>query len=115
MKVSVKRVYEPADRADGRRILVDRIWPRGVTKDKAAIEFWLKEVAPSTALRKWFGHKPENWPGFRKRYRDELKANPAFAELRDLCRGKTVTLVYGAKDETHNQAVALREFLAEKP
>ncbi|GAB1412033.1 DUF488 domain-containing protein [Candidatus Desulfobacillus denitrificans] len=93
------------------RILVDRLWPRGLSKAQAAIDHWLKEVAPSNELRQWFGHDPEKWPEFRKRYRAELKDNPALAELRDLSRKGTVTLVYSAKDELHNQAVVLRQVL----
>lgn len=110
-KLRLKRAYEPAERGDGQRVLVDRIWPRGVSKAEAHIDLWLKEVAPSTALRKWFGHKPERWEGFRARYREELKANPAVAELRQVMAAGPVTLVYGAKDEQHNQAVVLAEYL----
>jgi uncharacterized protein YeaO (DUF488 family) len=109
--LGLKRAYEPADPGDGRRVLVDRIWPRGVSKAEAHIDDWLKEVAPSTALRKWFGHKPERWAEFRKRYREELKANPAVEELRRIMAERPVTLVYGAKDKAHNQAVALAEYL----
>jgi uncharacterized protein YeaO (DUF488 family) len=107
----LKRAYEPAERDDGRRVLVDRVWPRGVSKDEAHIDLWLKEVAPSTALRKWFGHKPERWAGFRERYLEELKANPAVEELRQITAEGPVTLVYGAKDKAHNQAVVLAEHL----
>jgi uncharacterized protein YeaO (DUF488 family) len=110
-KFRLKRAYEPADPGDGQRVLVDRIWPRGVTKAEAHIDLWLKDVAPSTELRKWFGHAPERWPGFRERYLDELKANPAVGELRQVMAKGPVTLVYGAKDTEHNQAVVLAEHL----
>lgn len=93
------------------RILVDRVWPRGVSKEKAALDHWLKDVGPSTALRKWFGHKPERWAEFRKRYRKELAVNPAVKELRALVKGKRATLLFGAHDAEHNQAVVLAELL----
>jgi uncharacterized protein YeaO (DUF488 family) len=109
--IFLKRAYEPPATADGTRILVDRLWPRGVTKAKAGIDLWLKELAPSTELRKWFGHDPEKWPEFQKKYRAELKGNPALPELRKLCRDGDVTLVYAAKDESHNDAVVLRQLL----
>lgn len=111
MDIKLKRAYEAPAQSDGMRILVDRLWPRGLSKARAAIDHWLKEVAPSNELRQWFGHDPEKWPEFRKRYRAELKDNPALAELRDLSRKGTVTLVYSAKDELHNQAVVLRQVL----
>jgi uncharacterized protein YeaO (DUF488 family) len=107
----IKRAYEPAAEADGTRVLVDRVWPRGITKEKAAVSEWLKEVAPSTELRKWFGHEPERFAEFRERYRAELKGSAALEALRRL-KG-VVTLVYGAHDETHNQAVVLKELLEE--
>ena len=110
-KLKLKRAYEPAERGDGQRVLVDRIWPRGVSKAEAHIDLWLKEVAPSTALRKWFGHKPERWDGFRERYGKELKGNPAVEELRQVMAKGPLTLVYGAKDTEHNQAVALADYL----
>lgn len=104
----IKRVYEPADSGDGCRVLVDRLWPRGVAKADAAIELWLKEVGPSTELRQWFGHEPERFDEFSRRYREELKHNPALAELRSLAaEHEVLTLVYSAKDEQHNQAVVL--------
>ncbi|AZO16272.1 DUF488 domain-containing protein [Mesorhizobium sp. M2A.F.Ca.ET.043.05.1.1] len=110
--IAVKRVYEPPAKADGQRVLVDRIWPRGVAKKDAALTLWLKEIAPSEALRKWFGHKPERWAGFQKRYRAELDVNKeAVAQLRDLLREGKVTLLYGAHDEVHNNAVALAAYL----
>lgn len=111
MDIKLKRAYETPAKSDGMRILVDRLWPRGLSKARAGIDQWLKEVAPSNELRQWFGHDPEKWPEFRKRYRAELKDNPALAELRDLSRKGTVTLVYSAKDELHNQAVVLRQVL----
>lgn len=109
MIAGVKRAYEKPSKDDGTRVLVDRVWPRGVKKD--AIDVWMKDVAPTTALRKWFGHDPEKWSEFRKRYFRELASNDAVDELRKLAKRERVTLVYGAKDEEHNQAVALREFL----
>jgi uncharacterized protein YeaO (DUF488 family) len=110
--VAVKRVYEAPAGEDGLRVLVDRVWPRGLSKEKARIDHWLKDVAPSTALRKWFGHDPERWADFRRRYRTELAKNPdALETLRSLIAGKRATLLYGARDETHNQAVVLAELL----
>lgn len=111
MTVMLKRAYEPPAKADGKRILVDRLWPRGVTKAKADIDLWLKEVAPSTELRQWFGHDPEKWAEFKKRYRAELKNSPALSELRSLAGQGNVTLVYAAHDESHNNAVVLKEIL----
>ncbi|TIT77673.1 MAG: DUF488 domain-containing protein [Mesorhizobium sp.] len=110
--IAVKRVYEAPAKADGQRVLVDRIWPRGVAKEDAALALWLKDIAPSDELRKWFGHEPERWPEFRKRYWAELDANKeAVAELRDVLREGKVTLLYGAHDEAHNNAVALAGYL----
>lgn len=113
MDIIIKRIYEPASDSDGFRVLVDRLWPRGVSKEKAHIDLWLKDVAPSDALRHWFGHEAEKWPKFRSRYREELRRDPeAVRTLRDAVKGRqTMTLLYGAKDEEHNQAVVLREFL----
>ncbi|TPK69341.1 DUF488 domain-containing protein [Mesorhizobium sp. B2-4-19] len=109
----VKRIYEPPAADDGQRVLVDRIWPRGVSKEHAALALWLKEIAPSDALRKWFGHEPERWAEFQKRYRVELDRNDeAVTQLRDLLRAGKVTLLYGAHDEAHNNAVALAEYLS---
>ncbi|MDZ4689297.1 MAG: DUF488 domain-containing protein [Planctomycetaceae bacterium] len=113
MTLALKRAYERPGARDGFRILVDRLWPRGVSKEAAAIDLWLKAIAPSTALRKWFGHDPAKWSQFRDRYFRELDANrDAVAELRKHARHRKVTLVYGAKDETHNQAVALKDYLS---
>lgn len=110
-KLKLKRAYAPAEPGDGQRVLVDRIWPRGVSKAEAHVDLWLKAIAPSTPLRKWFGHQPERWPEFRRRYREELKANPAVEELRQVMAKGPVTLVYGAKDTERNQAVVLAEYL----
>jgi uncharacterized protein YeaO (DUF488 family) len=113
--IAIKRAYAPAGDRDGVRILVDRIWPRGISRQKAHIHFWDKDVAPSTALRKWFGHRPQRWAEFQRRYRAELKDNPALESLRRLIGGKRATLVYGAKDEAHNQAVVLKALLDKRP
>lgn len=106
----IKRVYDQADKHDGRRILVDRLWPRGLTKEKARIDLWLKDIAPSTELRKWFDHDPAKWHEFKTRYLDELKGNQAQIQLlkQELHKG-IVTLVYAAKDEAHNQALVIQE------
>jgi len=110
MKIKIKRVYERPEKEDGCRILVDRLWPRGLTKEKAGIDIWLKEIAPSTELRKWFEHDPDNWEEFRKRYLEELKNNKEQVSLLKEQIGKgMVTLVYGAKDEAHNEALVLKE------
>ena len=111
MNISLKRAYEPAAKSDGVRILVDRLWPRGVTKARAEIDRWLKEVAPSTELRQWFAHDPERWAAFQEKYRAELKDNPAWVELKALAREGHVTLVYAARDERHNDAVVLKQLL----
>jgi len=111
--VRIKRVYEKPSRGDGKRILVDRLWPRGLTKEKASIDLWLKEIAPSTELRKWFGHDPAKWKDFQKRYRQELKSNKEqVAVLKEQVKKGIVTLVYGAKDEEHNEALVLKEWLS---
>lgn len=107
----VKRAYEPPASHDGQRILVDRLWPRGVAKVNARIDLWLKEVAPSTELRQWFKHDPEKWTEFKKRYRAELKDNPAWPELQALAHQGDLTLVYAAKDQSHNEAVVLKQLL----
>ncbi len=109
--LKLRRVYAEPAAHEGRRVLVDRIWPRGVRKADLGDVIWLKEVGPSDRLRNWFGHDPARWDGFRRRYFAELDGNPAVAELRSLMREGPVTLLYGAKDETHNQAVALRDYL----
>ncbi len=107
--IAIKRAYDPPSPQDGTRILVDRLWPRGLSKAKAALDGWNKDVAPSTALRKWFDHRPERFAEFARRYRAELKNNPAVAELRAL-KGK-VTLIYGARDPAINHAVVLAKVL----
>lgn len=110
--VRIKRVYDDVSQGDGYRILVDRIWPRGVSKDDAAIDEWLKDVAPSSELRRWFGHDPDKFTEFSARYRAELHDSAALAQLRESCREHSpVTLVYGAKDTEHNQAVVLQSIL----
>jgi len=111
MNIMLKRAYDPPARTDGERILVDRLWPRGVAKAKAGIDLWLKDVAPSTALRQWFGHAPEKWSEFKKRYRAELKDNPALSELRARLRQGRITLIYAARDRLHNEAVVLKQIL----
>src|SRR5688500_4088170 len=113
MKIKIKRAYEKSDKEDGVRILVDRLWPRGLTKEKAGIDVWLKEIAPSTELRKWFGHDPDKWKEFQKRYRQELKNNKEqVAVLKEQAKKRVVTLVYGAKNEEHNEALVLKELLS---
>ena len=114
--VQLKRVYEPARSSDGYRILVDRVWPRGVSKERAHIALWLKEIGPSTALRKWFGHDPGRWPEFQKRYRQELREKSGLlAQIKQLEREhRALTLIYSAGDEQHNQAVVLRDLLASR-
>jgi len=110
--VKVKRIYEAPDPSDGARVLVDRLWARGLTKEKAALDLWLKEVAPSTELRKWFAHDPDKWEEFQERYRAELEKNgEAIARLWDEIRKGPVTLVYGARDQEHNAALVLKDFL----
>ena len=113
MKIQIKRVYEKPDRDDGIRILVDRLWPRGLTKEKAHIDIWLKEIAPSTALRKWFGHDPAKWNEFCEQYIVELKNNTEQRNvLKEQLINNSLTLLYGAKDEEHNEAVVLKEYFS---
>jgi uncharacterized protein YeaO (DUF488 family) len=113
--VKIKRAYEPASRTDGTRILVDRLWPRGLKKADAKIDEWLKEIAPSTELRKWFGHDPARWSEFRKRYKAEARQHPEeLARLRTLAKKGPLTLVYSAHDESHNDAVVLRSLIVPK-
>jgi uncharacterized protein YeaO (DUF488 family) len=110
--IRVKRVYEKPSRGDGFRVLVDRLWPRGLTKERAALSLWLKDVAPSAELRKWFGHDPARWKGFQARYRKELAGRKeALKLLRQKARERTVTLLYGARDEEHNEARVLKKVL----
>ena len=112
MHVQIKRVYEHPDDGDGTRILVDRLWPRGLTKAKARVDLWMKDVAPSTELRKWFGHDPARWDEFKARYFKELENNREQLQLlkHEVEKG-TTTLLYGAKDEEHNEAVVLQQLL----
>ena len=112
MSIALKRAYETPAGADGWRILVDRLWPRGLSKEDAQIDLWLKEVAPSNALRQWFAHDPQKWAEFGKRYRSELRHNPALADLQALAQQHArLTLVYAAKDELYNQAQVLKDVL----
>ena len=110
MNLKIKRVYEPPDQDDGARILVDRLWPRGLTKAKASLHLWLRDIAPSTELRKWFGHDPSKWEEFKQRFLRELTGNREQIRLlkQEMEKGP-VTLVYGAKDEEHNEAVVIQE------
>jgi uncharacterized protein YeaO (DUF488 family) len=112
MQIRIKRAYQQPDKADGTRILVDRLWPRGLTKEKACVDLWLKDIAPSTELRKWFGHDPDKWTEFQKRYRVELRNNKEQVSLlrQEAAKG-LVTLLYGAKDEEHNEAIVLQKIL----
>jgi uncharacterized protein YeaO (DUF488 family) len=113
--IKLKRIYEPYARGDGFRVLVDRLWPRGVSKAKAKADLWLKDIGPTNALRKWFAHDPRKWPAFQKKYCAELKHNPALADLKAvLKKHKIVTLLYGAKDSARNQAVVLAAVLSRK-
>jgi uncharacterized protein YeaO (DUF488 family) len=111
MAVAIKRIYEPAVLADGPRILVDRLWPRGVSKARAKLAFWMKDVAPTPKLRVWFGHRPERFREFGRRYKRELTGNPAVPELRKLARRGRVTLLYGAKDPKINHAAVLQSIV----
>ena len=114
--VRLKRAYEPPSEDDGRRILVDRLWPRGVSKAEAALAEWVKELSPSTGLRKWFGHDPERWETFRRRYAAEIREHAeVLARLRSLARSRRVTLVYSACDEAHNDAIVLRDVILGRP
>jgi uncharacterized protein YeaO (DUF488 family) len=106
--IRLKRIYDPASSADGFRVLVDRLWPRGISKERATLDLWLRDVAPSDELRRWYAHDPERWPEFQRRYRQELAVNPAIQELRDLARSHpVVTLLFAARDSERNEAVAL--------
>ncbi|HEY7167880.1 MAG TPA: DUF488 family protein [Candidatus Binatia bacterium] len=115
MALRVKRAYDAPENVDGFRVLVDRIWPRGLTKTSARIDLWLKDIAPSAALRKWFGHDPTKWPEFRKRYFRELDEKPeAIAELENLLSKRRVTFVFSARDNEHNNAIALKDYVESK-
>lgn len=112
MAVKIKRVYEEYSPDDGFRVLVDRLWPRGISKEKARLDLWLKEVGPSNELRKWFNHDPDKYQEFKKRYFSELGKNPVADGLKKIAsQHKTITLLYSAHDEQHNQATALKEYL----
>lgn len=116
LTIKLKRAYEAPSGDDGVRILVERLWPRGLTKSDAAIDHWMKDITPTPGLRTWFGHRPERWAEFRDRYEAELAANGALVdELRSLCAGRTVTFVFAAKDLERNSALVLREFLLSRP
>ena len=113
--IKLKRVYEEASPQDGYRVLVDRLWPRGLTKERAAVDLWLKDVAPSTELRKWFGHDPAKWKEFQTRYRKELKEQKSvLSVLKTKSNEHTVTLLYGARDEEHNEAQVLKCLLSSR-
>lgn len=113
-KIQIKRAYDGAIDGDGYRVLIDRLWPRGVNKEKGAFNTWMKEIAPSTDLRKWFGHEPERFEEFKAKYIDELKEKKELLnQLKEIANTQNITLVYSAKDREHNQAVVLKEFLEE--
>jgi len=115
MNIKIKRVYEKPDEKDGFRILVDRLWPRGLTKEKAGVDLWLKDIAPSTELRKWFNHDPDKWKEFKKRYLKELKENKESVDiLKSHLKKKAVTLLYAAKDSDHNEALVLSNLFEEE-
>ncbi len=115
MNIKIKRAYEKALPSDGYRVLVDRLWPRGISKNDAHLEAWAKDLAPSTELRKWYGHQPERWEEFKKRYRSELSANPAVPEFLDKNKAQqVVTLVYAYREEEYSHALILQEFLQKK-
>lgn len=110
--IKLKRAYEQPSKKDGSRVLVERLWPRGLTKERAALDLWMKEIAPSPELRKWFAHDPARWEQFQKRYWKELEGNVEVVRmLREKCKRGTVTLVFAARDEEHNGALALKQFL----
>ena len=117
MSIAIKRAYDPPTPDDGYRVLVDRLWPRGLSKEKLKVDEWMKEIAPSAALRKWYGHEPEKWPEFRKRYRAELSRPPASALLDRLverARHAKVTLVVGARDPGHANGTVIAEVIREE-
>jgi uncharacterized protein YeaO (DUF488 family) len=112
MNIKIKRAYEQPDKDDGKRILVDRLWPRGLTKEQARVDLWLKEIAPSTELRKWFGHDPDKWKRFRGRYETEISHKDDLINMLKRQAGEgTITLIYAARDERHNEALVLKQFL----
>lgn len=112
--LGIKRIYDKADVTDGQRVLVDRLWPRGVKKSTSNIDLWLKDVAPSNELRKWFSHDPTKWEEFKHKYKKEVEGTKAFLELVKIVRDSDVTFLFAAKDVEHNNAVALAEFIKEK-
>lgn len=115
MEIRIKRIYEPPEPGDGYRLLVDRLWPRGVSKESASLDAWMKEVAPSSELRRWFGHDASRWQEFKRRYAVELGTRQGLvAEILSRARERPVTLIYSARDRDRNQAVALAEYLAAK-
>lgn len=112
MEIQIKRVYEAPSEKDGYRVLVDRLWPRGISKEKASLDLWAKEIAPSSELRKWFSHEPEKFEEFKAKYEEELSSNEKLSDFLSAIKDKEkVTLLFGAKDREHNQAVVLAEFL----
>ena len=116
MRIEAKRVYEPTAKSDGFRVLIDRLWPRGLSKEAAKLDLWLPDLGPSTALRKWFGHDPARWEEFQRRYQAELKEKKTLlATITEQAKARPVTLLYSAKDAQHNQAVALQNFLLQQP
>ncbi len=115
LRIKLKRAYDPPEATDGRRILVDRVWPRGLSKDRLRVDAWCKEAAPSAGLRQWFNHEPEKWDAFRDRYFNELDRRPEAVErLLAQCGEGTVTLVFGAKETRYNNAVALKSYLDQR-
>ncbi len=111
--MKIKRVYDKPEKEDGFRVLVDRLWPRGMTKEKAKVDLWLKDIAPSTELRKWFDHDPDKWKEFIKRYQQELKGSKeAVGQLKEKMKAGTVTLLYAARDTEHNEAQVLKEWMS---
>lgn len=115
-RIGIQRIYDDARNTSGRRVLVDRVWPRGISKDEAELDGWYKDIAPSTGLRQWFGHDPKRWAEFKQKYREELKADEKrrrLEELARIARSDGLLLLYGAKDPKHNQAVVLREVVQE--
>lgn len=116
ISIKIKRIYDPPERTDGARVLVDRLWPRGVSKDRAKLKLWLKDIAPSDDLRRWFGHDPARFAEFSRRYRTELGANKeAVSRIEDLMKSGRVTLLYGARDTEHNEARVLADYLEARP
>ncbi|MDE1768809.1 MAG: DUF488 domain-containing protein [Candidatus Micrarchaeota archaeon] len=111
MIVAIKRIYDKAGIIDGKRVLVDRLWPRGVKRSTSNVDLWLKDVAPSDELRKWFSHEPAKWTEFKKRYKEELNGSKAFIELVHLVRTNDITILYSSRDDKHNNAIALVEFI----